>query len=676
MPPGDGRQTGSLYAYTGGLLRRGRVRRILELSGYRITTGWPPHGDSAVAVWGRTRPAQRGLWIATRRQANVVTVEDAFLRSVLTGRSGQMPEGLVVDHTGIYFDCSGPSDLENILNHADLGRADLKARAKAGIERLRRAELSKYNAFDPALDVPERDYVLVIDQTAGDASIRLGGADAATFATMLSAARSENPDALILIKTHPEVSGRYRRGHFSGADLDGRTRFIHAPVSPWRLLAGARRVYTVTSLMGFEAILAGHKPRVFGRPFYGGWGLSDDNHRLARRERALDREALFAGAMLLYPTWYDSCRDALCDFETTADNLEAQSRAWREDCHGYAALGIRLWKRRHFRRFFAASGKRLTFEPDAPHALKSRRRGLIWAGRETDAIRTRFADAGVKLFRVEDGFLRSRGLGADLIPPLSLVLDDLGIYFDPGRESRLERILNAGDPGPAALARAARLRARLVASGLSKYNTGGAVDAADWPAEQLKILVPGQVEDDASIQKGAASVRTNAALVARVRADNPEAFVIYKPHPDAEAGLRDGGAMPVDADLVLTGGDAASAIVAADEVWTMTSLTGFEALLRGKPVTCLGVPFYAGWGLTRDLAEMPERRMARPDLDTLVHAVLIAYPRYFDPVSGQACPVEVVVDRLADGTGSIRPGNRALARVQGAFASFAWTWRR
>ena len=34
---------------------------------------------------------------------------------------------------------------------------------------------------------------------------------------------------------------------------------------------------------------------------------------------------------------------------------------------------------------------------------------------------------------------------------------------------------------------------------------------------------------------------------------------------------------------------------------TMTSLAGFEALLRGKPVTTHGQPFYAGWGLTEDI---------------------------------------------------------------------------
>jgi capsular polysaccharide export protein len=56
-----------------------------------------------------------------------------------------------------------------------------------------------------------------------------------------------------------------------------------------------------------------------------------------------------------------------------------------------------------------------------------------------------------------------------------------------------------------------------------------------------------------------------------------------------------------------------------NEVWTMTSLLGFEALIRGKSVTCLGLPFYCGWGLTRDRQEVP-RRHARPDILGLIHA--------------------------------------------------------
>jgi len=279
--------------------------------------------------------------------------------------------------------------------------------------------------------------------------------------------------------------------------------------------------------------------------------------------------------------------------------------------------------------------------------------------------------------RIEYGFLRSRGLGADLIPPLSLVVDDLGIYYDPSRPSRLETLIEAS----AALSDADRRRAEaliatLIGERLSKYNLGGA-NVADLPTGR-RILVPGQVEDDASIRLGATDVTTNHGLLAAARKANPAAVIIYKPHPDVEAGLRKGTVSEATslADVVATKADPLALIDQVDEVWTMTSLLGFEALLRGKKVTCLGSPFYAGWGLTDDRAMPVTRRSASPDVIALAHAVLIDYPRYFDPKSGLPCPVEVAVERLA--TGDIpRPSqfNRIAAKLQGAFASYAHLWR-
>jgi len=677
----DGGYRQNLYVFTGGFLWNRQVRRILALAGYDLKISLPRRGADRVAVWGRTPRSGRGRAVARWRDAGIVTVEDAFLRSVRTGRAGAPPMGLVIDTQGAYFDCNQASDLEDLLNFAALDDPALLARAEGGIQAIRRADLSKYNAHDPALAIDATDYVLVIDQTAGDASIRYGGADKATFAAMLAAARRENPDSKILIKTHPETTARFRRGHFTTADQDARTELITAPVSPQRLLAGASRVYCVTSLMGFEAIMAGHRPRVFGKPFYGGWGLSDDETPPARRARKLSRAALFAGAMLIYPVWYDPYRRRLCEFETVVENLSAQARAWREDRHGYVALGMRLWKRHPLRRFFAGPGTRITFREQRQVAGATGRPGLVWAGKETDGIHRAFRSAGQRLGRVEDGFLRSRGLGANLVPPLSLVVDDLGIYYDPTRESRLERLLNeAGDLTDTELARAKKLRAGLISGGVSKYNIGAREIGAAWPRDQTRILVPGQVEDDASIRLGAGDIRRNIDLLARTRVENRHAFIAYKPHPDVEAGLRIGAIDDRDAlahaDVVLRGTDAIAAINACDAVWTITSLLGFEALLRGKAVTCLGTPFYAGWGLTDDLGPGLARRVGTPSLAAMVHAVLIAYPRYFDPVTGLACPPEVLAERLAGGrvfAGGL--GIRLLAKAQGAFATFAPLWR-
>lgn len=238
------------------------------------------------------------------------------------------------------------------------------------------------------------------------------------------------------------------------------------------------------------------------------------------------------------------------------------------------------------------------------------------------------------IIRVEDGFLRSVGLGADLTRPISWVFDDVGIYFDATRPSRLENILNTTDFSNELISRAIELVKRIVSLGLSKYN----LDSydAEWSLKGLAngqnvILVPGQVETDASIALGSFEIKSNLALTRLVRAHNPDAWIIYKPHPDVVAGVRQPGhgesKVGRYCDEVIRQGNTIDLIELVDEVHTMTSLTGFEALLRGKSVYCYGLPFYAGWGLTRDISSCP-RRTRHLSLHELVAGALIIYPRY------------------------------------------------
>ncbi len=644
-----------LHVYNGGFFVRPRIQRILALAGYEVTLG-APGADGFVGVWGTSPTSGRGEAVAAITGAGVIRVEDAFLRSVRPGRAGDPPLGLLIDPKGVHFDPSTPSYIEHLLATDPLDDFALLERARAAIERLKASDLSKYNIHDPSLPVPDPGYALVIDQTEGDASVTASGANAATFAEMLAFAEIENPGARILIKSHPETVEGFRPGHFHAGQAKGRVSLLSDPVSPHRLLEGAVAVYTVSSQMGFEAILAGHRPRVFGQPFYAGWGLTQDENPVPRRERKLTRAQLFAAAMILAPTWYDPCRDRLCTLEEVLDQLEAEARVWREDRGGYIAVGMRRWKRPHLRAFFGRH-RPLAFA-SRPPSNPAGRGVLVWGASDLSDT------PGLRC--VEDGFLRSRGLGAALTPPLSLVADDLGLYYDPTRSSRLEALVAEAATHPdRQLYRAEKLVRALSRSGATKYNLV-AGPLPDLP-EGRKILVVGQVEDDASIRLGCREVATNRALLEAARADFPGAVLVYKPHPDVEAGLRDDAIPPEDlarlADVVAFNADPGALILACDEVATMTSLLGFEALLRSRPVTCYGVPFYAGWGLTRDRTATPARRAARPSLAALAHAALIAYPRYLDPASGLPCPPEVIVDRLVTGgTGPVKRG--LLARMQ------------
>lgn len=244
---------------------------------------------------------------------SVLRLEDGFLRSYGTGDRFP-PLSIVVDSVGIYYDSTRPSALENLLqSDADVlaGHEALAAEARA---RILRHGLSKYNHAPPlaeleaALGQPllrpaDRERVLVVDQTAGDLSIALGGASAATFEAMLQAALTEHPQATVYVKTHPEVSAGRKGGHFAHLHNSERVVVLRQAIEPLSLLQHMDAVYVATSTMGFEALLAGKPVTCFGAPWYAGWGATQDRlprSHFPRRNRRRTVQELFAAAYLHY----------------------------------------------------------------------------------------------------------------------------------------------------------------------------------------------------------------------------------------------------------------------------------------------------------------------------------------------------------------------------------------
>ena len=237
-----------------------------------------------------------------------------------------------------------------------------------------------------------------------------------------------------------------------------------------------------------------------------------------------------------------------------------------------------------------------------------------------------------------------------MVPPLSLVVDNLGIYFDERQPSRLENILQNHQFNTEELFQAAQIREKLVAQNISKYNVGDTKFSLPETAHDKRVLlVIGQVEDDASIRFGSPRIKKNSDLLRLVRERNPDAFVIYKPHPDVVSGNRVGKIerelTDKWADWTAEFANISDCLNASDEVHTMTSLTGFEALLRGKMVCCYGSPFYAHWGLTRDEYAMP-RRSRRLSLDELVCGTLLHYPLYLNPNFGEHTNALTVIEMV------------------------------
>ncbi len=314
--------------------------------------------------------------------------------------------------------------------------------------------------------------------------------------------------------------------------------------------------------------------------------------------------------------------------------------------------GIHAWKKTTTAAMFGSAETRpdvRDFVWRAPEkAQKKKRAFAAWASSLDEATVERCRVLGVPLFRIEDGFIRSAGLGAAGFRSLSFVLDDMGIHYDARQPSRLEHILQTGVFDDALRARANRIIGALVDGELTKYNLAEADTALPVPSDQRVIFVPGQVDDDASLKYGGAGMNGRMLLTA-TRELNPDAFIIYKPHPDVLNGLRNGfsdrGAALELADLFVEHHSPLSLIALADEVHTISSLTGFEALLRGRKVVCHGQPFYSGWGLTEDLRPLA-RRTRKLTVSELVAGTLILYPHYLDPLTGTNTSPEIVMERI------------------------------
>ncbi len=505
----------------------------------------------------------------------------------------------------------------------------------AGLAALRRLRLSWRNDGRDLLPVELGHQRLVLVVAGSDG------------AQLLRRAAADNPGALLAVvadsRLPPSAARAVAKAHRDALSVEG--------VNPWALLDVASRVYAPDGDLATLARLAGCEVEEAGTE---------------------EPEALFARRFLGEPVYLDAWTRRETDFLTAADQLAWQRDRFLENDRRSYCVGVSRWKAEQVARFLDG--------PEGPAIMQGSDRAAVtaatatggrivaWETRMPARLEAGCAEAGVPLLRMEDGFLRSVGLGAAFLPGASCVLDGRGIYYDPRRESDLEHILATAEFGPDLVARAAALRREVVSLRLSKYNVGRASALDDLPRDRPLVLVPGQVEDDASVLLGSPRTPTNLALLQAARRNNPDAFLIYKPHPDVEAGLRRGKLAPDQtdglADRVI--GDVAivDLLDRLDSVETMTSLAGFEALLRGRRTVVHGQPFYAGWGLTTDL-DPPPRRTRRLSLDELVAGSLILYPRYVDPVTGQRCPPEVLVRRLAEARDAARhiPASKAAARA-------------
>lgn len=504
-----------------------------------------------------------------------------------------------------------------------------------------------------------------------DAFLRIPPFPRARTAPLATAASHDtvgDPEALLALLRSARVGGRYWGAHptlpagrdllfaarsraqlramLAAAPADAAERGIALGVGgsgllqirgadPWWLVDRSTTLFAdAEDETALVAAIAGRPLRVFGTGRFTALEGGDP----------AELAALLRSELLTRRCW----RDPFTGRATRPEAVIAQLAAWRSLIDGNRdvarILGVAGWKRETMEALLWDGGAGPRYRADARGGGTT----LLWRSRVPPAMLGQLETKGTPTGEIEDGFLRSTGLGANCVPPLSITVDRSGVHFDPARPSDLETLLERGTIAPAILARAEALIDRIVSAGLSKYGRG-ALPIARPAGQRRHVLVTGQVEDDRSVQCGGGGM-TNLDLLVAARRAEPDAYLLYKPHPDVEAGHRKGAIDDLvalrHADRIERGAPISALLDMVDAIHVLTSLAGFEALLRDKQVVTHGVPFYAGWGLTRDLGPVPARRTARRSLAELVAAVLILYPRYLDPVTRLPCEVELLVDRM------------------------------
>ncbi|EAH6154314.1 capsular polysaccharide biosynthesis protein [Campylobacter jejuni] len=619
--------------------------------------------DNLFFGWGRKKSGLKAMNLAKKYKAKFILLEDGFIRSLNLGVENSPSFSMVKDDIGIYYDATMPSKLENLLNTYEFKDEEIK-QAKKAIELIKKYKISKYNNN---LDIPD-DYfqkdekrVLIITQTANDTSLEFGLAKDFKTLDMIKDAIKENPKSKIYIKIHPDVLSGKKQSDLDINSLPKECILITENFNPIALLEFFDKVYTKTSGMGFEALMQECECICYGMPFYAGWGLTKDKLECKRRMQKRSLEEVFYAAYILYSEYFNPYLNQKSNIFDTIQTLAKYKDIEKVNSNRLFMLGFTLWKRHFIKPFFNAKDNEIIFlnslKSLVRYKLKEDDKFFIW-GKKYDentlknlllvkAKEQNLTNFSPKVSLVEDGFIRSISLGSDLTRPFSLIVDDKGLYIDPNKASKLEELLQNEIFDENMLNRAKNIIKILLENRFSKYN-GLKHENLKINAKigQKIILIPAQVEDDASMILGGFGLST-LDLLKEVRSKNQDAYIIFKPHPDVlsgnRVGLKDETRILEFCDEIVKDCSIDSAIKIADEIHTITSTSGFDALLRAKKVFTYGMPFYAGWGLTKDKHRC-ERRTRKLSLEELVAGALITYPRYINPKTKTLCEIEVCLD--------------------------------
>lgn len=604
--------------------------------------------DKVFMVWGYKNNPKLETF-ATKRKIPFYRIEDGFIRSVQLGASKSTPLSLCIDSQALYYDATRPSDLEDILNTYDFqANSELLTRAKNAIRTLRELNISKYNNvaskdIEAIYGKKTKERILVIGQVEDDESIKRGCLKPMTNNDLVWLARSENPHAEIIYKPHPDVLFGKRAMQSDPNDVKHISKVITESLSITDAFQTIDRVYTITSLSGFEALLRGIPVTTIGAPFYSGWGLTDDRQKVSRRKRILSIEEVFAAAYILYPTYMHpftketiSIEDAILTLKEMKD-IEENANV---DTGKIALLvGFNEMTRKHLAIFLKDYQK-----IEMIHSLEHLSDAINNYHDKTVYIQNSEDNTGylriVKENNIKSYFVHPRWISMGGLPiPFSLSI----IENDENKESSsdLIKLLNHYDfkKDTELLLRANRIHSKLIEKGINGITYSPSMNYDMSNPKKKKVLVLGQRSSERQQFE-----MSNEELIWIAKTENPDAEILFKPHP-TDNNEENYGYQSLDHVAKMLKGpiNLSDLLENVSHVYTISSTGGFEALLRGIKVTTFGTPFYAGWGLTDDRKQQKNRERKLSIVEILA-AAYILYPKYFNPFTLEPTTIEQALE--------------------------------
>lgn len=260
---------------------------------------------------------------------------------------------------------------------------------------------------------------------------------------------------------------------------------------------------------------------------------------------------------------------------------------------------------------------------------------IVWGYNDSKLVRLSMKLKGQPLYRMEDGFLRSAELGASHATPYSLVLDKNELYFNCYAESDLEKLLSNYKFEHDDIISAKEKISLIIDNNISKYNMPSLDSFCPLGANvkhRRRVVIVGQVDTDASIKYGNPDKWTSEKLVRLAHEENIGSEILYRPHPDVFNGYQTSAVrrkkIEQFARIISPNEPLAGILSDIDHVYTISSLSGFEALLRGVKVTVVGCPFYSGWGITDDRCQSHRARTRKLTVEEIFFCAYVIYPRY------------------------------------------------